>query len=924
MGDRATSYTTQIGDIPGLVGSRYVITLDSDTILSQDSTHRLIATLAHPLNRAELDPETGRVVAGYTVLQPRTEVQPTSVNATLLTSIFAGDAGLDLYTLAVSDVYQDFFGEGSFVGKGIYDVTAFHRSLAGRVPENALLSHDLFEGIHGRAGLVTDVVLYEDYPQEYLTYMHRQHRWWRGDWQLLPWLFPRVPSAPQKASAPRKASAPQETVAAQEGPATVENQLSVLDRWKILDNLRRSLRSPALLAFFMAGWLVLPGSPWLWTLTGLFISAMPLVTGLLTALSRIDYADSVPLSRHLARGVLAPMRIQVLRWLFSLVFLLYESVLALDAIGVTLVRLFISHRRLLQWVTAAHALRSLGGRDDPAVTWRRMILAPVVALLMGALIVVVDASAVLAAAPLLLLWFVSPQVAFWIGRPLETEEAPLTTTQRNILRRLARRTWLYFERFVGPEDHWLPPDHFQEDPRGLVAHRTSPTNIGLLLLSTLSAHDLGYIGPLTLVLRLRSTLDSMEQLERYRGHFLNWYETHDLGTLAPRYVSTVDSGNLAASLLTLKEGLRRLPQQRVPRWQRWEGLRDALGVLEEVLTSAVEMRSASGQPVTDDVAATIEALEAHLAHIRRQVRTARQTPARLPAFLDSLSGGALVELHRLITALLESGAELLPLDTLQGLRLWSERVHYHLRNMRDELDLLFSWLLPLLKVPELLESAARDTPVGKAWQAVRAALPPAPQLGQIPDVCREGREEVARILDLLSSTADADSEELREAREWCRTLMDALDQSRQRSESLLVGIQSLAHQAEAMVNGMDFGFLFDEHRQVFYLGYRVDTEKLDTNHYDLLASEARTASLIAIAKGEVPQSHWLHLSRPITEMEGMRALLSWNGSMFEYLMPDLFSRSYEGTLLAQTNRAVVQRQIAYGREQGVPWGVSES
>jgi cyclic beta-1,2-glucan synthetase len=224
LDDRETSYTTQVGDIPGLVGSRYVITLDSDTILSQDSTHRLIATLAHPLNRAEFDPETGRVVAGYTVLQPRTEVQPTSVNATRLTRIFAGDAGLDLYTLAVSDVYQDLFGEGSFVGKGIYDVAAFHRSLAGRVPENALLSHDLFEGIHGRAGLVTDVVLYEDYPQGYLTYMHRQHRWWRGDWQLLPWLFPRVPSAPQKASAP------QETTAAQDGPATVRNQLSALDR----------------------------------------------------------------------------------------------------------------------------------------------------------------------------------------------------------------------------------------------------------------------------------------------------------------------------------------------------------------------------------------------------------------------------------------------------------------------------------------------------------------------------------------------------------------------------------------------------------------------------------------------------------------------------------------------------------------------
>ncbi len=354
LGDHDTTYTTQIGDVQALEGSRYVITLDADTVLPQGSTSRLIATLAHPLNRAEFDEETGRVIAGYTVLQPRTEVRPTSVNATLFTRVFAGDTGLDLYTLAVSDVYQDLFDEGTFVGKGIYDVGAFHRSLENRVPDNTLLSHDLFEGIHGRAGLVTDIVLYEDYPPGYLTYASRQHRWVRGDWQLLPWLLPRVPA---RASSDLPQDMPREREGRDaEGVRTIRNQLSALDRWKIIDNLRRSLRAPALVVLFLAGWLFLPGSPWLWTLVTVLISATPVLTGLLTALTRVD--PELGLSNSLA-----PLKTQALRWLLSLTFLLYEAVLIGDAIATTLVRVFVTHRRLLQWVTAAHALRSLSASD---------------------------------------------------------------------------------------------------------------------------------------------------------------------------------------------------------------------------------------------------------------------------------------------------------------------------------------------------------------------------------------------------------------------------------------------------------------------------------------------------------------------------------------------------------------------------------
>ena len=910
----ASGYTTQVGDVAALVGTRYVITLDADTVMPHGSAARLIGTLAHPLNRARFDPETGRVVAGYTVLQPRTEVQPTSVVATPFTRIFAGDVGLDLYTLAVSDVYQDLFGEGIYVGKGVYDVAAFHQSLEGRVPENALLSHDLFEGIHGRAALVTDIVLYEDYPPGYLTYAHRQHRWVRGDWQLLPWLLSRVPVEVEGETAPNRLSAP--------------------DRWKIFDNLRRSLRTPALLALFVAGWLLLPGSTWVWTFLALVVSVTPVLVGLLTALTRVQRQSDSGGTLSVLKSQWASLRMGIARWGLSLVFLPYEAVLMVDGIVTTLVRLLISHKRMLQWTTSAHTVRIFGRRRKVGLVWRQMMVAPLLSLVLAGLAIlavslgVAEPGTLRVASPLLLLWFVSPQIAVWISCPARHDASELTVAQRNMLRRLARRTWYYFERYVGPDDHWLPPDHFQEDPRGLVAHRTSPTNIGLMLLSTLAAYDLGYLGSLTLLVRLRSAFDSMQSLERYRGHFLNWYETQGLSTLDPRYVSTVDSGNLAAMLLTLKEGLRELLQMPILRAERWEGLRDTLGVLSEVLADAfidpgsavVEEELSAGQ--VGRIEAAIAALQAHLAQIRRQVRSVRRAPEEAPAMLNELSTEGVQTLHRLITELLEVGVDALPLELLQGLRLWVGRLHYHLENMREEVDLLAAWLLPLQTPPMLLEGSDRDTPIGEAWRSLRSLLPAAPQLQEVPEVCDEARLALERLLAVLP--ADDAEPEIAEARQWSRDLLEQLGVSRQRAMSLLIGIRGLVAQAESFVDEMEFGFLYDARRHIFYLGYRVDAEELDTNHYDLLASEARTASLVAIAKGDVPVRHWLHLARPLGQVGDRSVLLSWNGSMFEYLMPELLTRSYESTLLAHSNLAVVERQIAYARERGVPWGVSES
>jgi cyclic beta-1,2-glucan synthetase len=884
-GSTETSFTTQFGDLDILTGIQYVITLDTDTTLPRDSAHRLVATLAHPLNRAEFDPASGAVVAGYTVLQPRTEVKLTSANRSLFTRIFTGDTGLDLYTRAVSDVYQDLFGEGIYVGKGIYDIVAFTRSLAGRVPDNALLSHDLFEGIYGRAGLVTDVILYEDYPPGYLTYARRLHRWVRGDWQLLPWLFPRVPRT---------------------GAGTLPHELSAIDRWKILDNLRRSLHAPALLALLIAGWVWLPGSALAWTLAVLVFSAMPRATGVVTGLAQ-------KLRNTSLNGITPPLRAETARWLLALVFLPYEAVLVVGAIGTTLVRLTIRHRRLLQWTTAAHTIRLFGKERKVALAWKQMGSAPLLALGAAVLVGVVNLPALPVAVPLLAAWLVSPLVAHWISKPTAYEQAPLSAEQRQQLRHLARRTWLYFEQFVGPDDHWLPPDHFQENPLGQVAHRTSPTNLGLLLLSTLAACELGYIGSLDLSVRLGATFESMDTLERYRGHLLNWYDTRSMKSLSPRYVSTVDSGNLAGCLLALKQGLQSLPQKPILGWQRWQGWLDTMDVLVEIVEGLEG----------DEIEQAAASLRAHLAHVRQQVADVQDTPARWMSLLTPLGGEGWQELNRLLVALVESSAHVLDAVTLRGLRLWSERMYRHFYSMWDELDLLLPWLAALSQPPALLGQAEAAPAIRDAWQTLQDALPAMPRLTEVPGICRAGRACLDRMQDLLVDEAGP-TELVQEGRTWCERLAEKLDAARATAEGCLTDLQDLSTRAEAYFQAMDFTFLFEPRQQVFHLGYDMAAGKLDSNYYDLLASEARTASIVAIAKGDVPQSHWLHLNRPLCQVDGMRALLSWNGSMFEYLMPGLLMRSYAGTLLDQTQRAVVHRQIAYARQKGVAWGISES
>lgn len=883
-GDKTTSYEVTLGNLTVLSSIRYVITLDADTILPRDSAGQLVATLAHPLNQARVDPVSGRVTAGYTILQPRTQITATSANQSRFTRIFAGDTGLDLYTLAVSDVYQDLFGAGIYVGKGIYDVDAFEASLAGRVPENSLLSHDLFEGSHGRAGLVTDIILYEDYPPHYLVHIRRSHRWTRGDWQLLPWLWPRVPTARGQ---------------------RVASPLALIDRWKIFDNLRRSLLPPALLFFFLAGWLWLPGSPWIWTLLGLLTPAWAFLISLLGGLIQLLTGGTwLELRRSVQENVL--------RWLLAVAFLPYEAALNLDAIFTTLVRLT-TRREMLQWTTAAHTARLFGREVRLRVTRQQMISAILVSGTLAFFIFLINPNALPAAFPLLLAWLLSPEIAYWISRPLQRPRPPLSEDQRRQLRTLARRTWLFYEQFVGPQDNWLPPDHFQETPRGVVAHRTSPTNVGLFLLSVLSAYDFGYLDPLEAVLRLRSTFDTLHRLERYRGHFLNWIDTQSLLPLPPRYVSTVDSGNLAACFLTLNQGLADIADRPLWRWAQWQGLSDTLALLEEWITD--------GGP--DQAERLAPALREQLALMSARIEAERTRPEQWTALLTQLLEQDLAQLDRLVLEWIESEGHTLDAGRLHTLHRGLERFHHHLESMDRYLKLLLPWLPALHRPPALFSQPEQLEPaLASAWQTLTESLPAEATLtlSEITEACKQGREQLAAVVERLP----ADGEPVSEARAWCRALESDLLDAARRVQHLRTEIEALSQEAETFLQEMDFEFLYHPQRQVFHIGYNLDIGKLDGNYYDLLASEARIASLVVIAKNEIPLRHWLHLGRPVRYLAEGQTLLSWSGTMFEYLMPALLMRTYEGTLMAQSLDAAVEYQMAYGRRQGTPWGISES
>jgi cyclic beta-1,2-glucan synthetase len=831
------NFPVKVGDLPTLSSVRFIITLDSDTDLPRGSARRLVGALAHPLNQAIIDREKGIVVAGYGILQPRVGVSVQSTARSRLAAIYSGQTGLDIYTHATSDVYQDLYGEGIFVGKGIYEVETLHAVLHGRFPRNALLSHDLIEGAYARAGLVSDIEIIEDYPSHYSAHNRRKHRWLRGDWQITEWLLPQVPD---------------------ESGQRVPNPLSIVSRWKILDNLRRSLVEPALFLLFLLGWTCLPGTPARWTLATIAILFLP-------ALVQLGFELAHATAKMRRAGVVDALNSFVNASIangLTITFLAHQTLVSLDAVVRTMVRRLITRQRLLQWETAAEAELAGDRRTmlDIYLNWT-----PALAFGLFLSLWLVDRIALPAALPILLLWACSKPISIWLNRPPRAPRKQVSEADRWLLRISGLRIWRYFAEFSTAEHHWLIPDNVQED--GKLAPRISPTNIGLLFNVRQAACEFGYLTVPEFAQQTLHTLETISRLERHQGHLLNWYDTRSLAPLPPAVVSSVDNGNLVASLWTLQQGCLQLLRRPLVQSELANGLLDYLYLLTSI--GALPRRKFSYAE-----------------------KTLRRTDWQQQLLSDP---GAILKAIDPQVCRTEDTAEA---------RWFQQQAEERIRQVTRTVKLYAPWLLPefaALKNDSLLQLQDR----------VQDNLP----LERVPDYI----ENLSVTLQAAVTTLGAG-----ESKELYRSLLSRLPEARSHAQQLIADLNKIADLAAVLADEMDFTFLLNPARGLLSIAYEVEKGKIHPACYDLLASEARIAYFVAIAKDEIPQESWFLLGRAPVSNDGITGLLSWTGTMFEYLMPTLWMRIYPNTLLDRSTVVAVRAQQTYAAEKGIPWGISES
>lgn len=827
------AFPEKAGNLDVLKHVQYIITLDSDTQLPRGTANAMIGAMAHPLNRAIIDSQRRIVTDGYGILQPRVGVSVHSASRSRLASIYSGQTGFDIYTRAVSDAYQDLYGEGIFTGKGIYEVATLHAVLDRRFPRNSLLSHDLIEGAYARAGLATDIEVIDDYPSHYSAYTRRKHRWVRGDWQIVQWLFSRVPD---------------------ESGHYVRNPISTISRWKIFDNLRRSLVELLTMVLLVAGWFGLPGGPFYWTVVTLLLMFLPTFVQLLFSTGRALASEQQGAVREAFTGFLQGGFITLL----NLAYLPHQTMLSLDAIIRSLVRRFITGQRLLEWETAAES-EATAQRTTPVD--RYLAITPVFTIVLAVVMLAVSFRALLVAAPVLLLWGFSGGITLWLNHAPREQKQRLTLEQKAFLRQQALRIWRYFYQFGGESHNYLIPDNVEEETL-FEAARVSPTNLGLLLNARQAACEFGFLTVPEFTVLTRASFATFARMGKLHGHLYNWYNTRTLEPLNPVSVSSVDSGNLAASLYTLRMG--------------------ALFLLREPLVSQ----------------RLFDGLSAHWQLLKLQISDAPAPP------------GAGVDVDTWIAWVLEAESTEWPVPAAFSSAQQEDEATWWANELRQRISAIsvllreyMPWLLP-------------------EFISLRAL----PQIGIREDSMFPSLEAAANFAGQL---------DMRLARAWAtgddsanvflgEKLRSLLPQAKKRLHDLAQDLRAVSDEACRLADEMDFAFLLQKGRLLLSVGYDVGPQKLHPACYDLLASEARIGAFVAIAKGDISQQTWFKMGRTHTMAFGRSLLLSWTGTMFEYLMPSLWMRSYPETLVSRTLTATVAIQRAFAREHRIPWGISES
>ena len=838
--NKKSSFSLIVGEESVYRSIKYIITLDADTQFPRDVAWKMAATMAHPLNHPVYNAKKGRVTDGYSILQPRVSSSLPIGKSSLYAKIHANDSGTDPYTKATSDVYQDLFNEGSFIGKGIYDVAAFENVIKNKFPENRILSHDLLEGAYSRAGLITDIQLYEEYPSNYITDLQRRHRWIRGDWQIATWIIPFVPGFDKKFH---------------------RNPISFVSAWKIFDNLRRSLVPIAFLLMFLAAWAI-SGDAAFWMDITLGIIFVPIFVQFVWEIYKKP-PDVLFIQNVLYTG--RTFKANLLQNIIDLACLPYEAFINAHAILITLWRLFVSRKNFLQWTPYSGYQHH---KKTVINTYRKVWFPSVLSIALFAYLGMYVPFTLVLSFPLLIAWLGAPVIVWYISRSIPEKKIQLDAVETLYLRNLARKIWAFFETFVVEGDNWLPPDNYQEQPVERTAHRTSPTNIGFCLLANLTAMDFGYITKSVFIERTTNTIDTLTKLEKYRGHLYNWYDTVSLNPLMPKYISTVDSGNFVGHILILKQSLFSIRNENIIDAKLFEGLLDTIRIFIEKSPDNSAVRKFRSQ---------VEAFPNNF-----------DKPSLISSYLNELT----TSFRKILVDL-----DLNPDDEDDW---WSQKIAEQLHDIQSEVSIFLPWL-SLPATPEKFEHLLSD-------------LPSLPTLYQVAKL-----EELLLQKIITSYHIDNTFEE----NEWLDAFRAAITAPARRAKEMLLKINSLLVKCVEL-STIDYSFLFDKTQHLLSIGYNADEHRKDNSYYDLLASEARVTTFIGIAQGKLPQQSWFALGRKLTSQGTTPVLLSWSGSMFEYLMPMLIMPSYENTLLDETNKGIVQKQIEYGKKRGVPWGISES